>query len=213
MSRASLWRGRAAAAALMFLLPTTAMADVLVLRSFGPNAGQFRPGSRIADGARIRLQNGDRLLVLDGRSTRRIAGPTLYVAGTRRFASSELVRSWRQRVRARVQSGAVRAPTAAEAESRGNLIYQAMEESRAGRYAASEALLARVEAPGFHQRVQCRLVRNQRVYNLVAQGRGSEAAALADPCARLPVPPSLRQELATLDQDAAEMIQAATAAE
>lgn len=204
MGRVPLWRRRAVAAALLCLTPSAALADVLVLRSSGPTATQYRAGSRIADGVRVRLQGGDRLLVLDGRSTRSIFGPATYVAGSRRLASVDLVRSWRQRVRARTAS--VRAPTPAEAQSRALLVSRAMEAAQAGRYAESEALLAQVEAFRFHQKVQCRLVRNQRLYNLVAQGRAAEALRLPDACADLRVPAALRSELAALEQDAADMV-------
>jgi hypothetical protein len=204
------WRLRAVAAALMLLTPAVAAADMLVLRSSGPTATQFRPGSRIADGRRIQLRQGDRLLVLDGRSTRSILGPTSFVAGSRRIASADLLRTWRQRgVRSR--SGAVRGEPATRVDRYALLVERAVAAATAGDYAQSDALLAQVEAAGFTQRVQCRVVRNQRLYNLIAQGRTAEAAALPDTCLSYGVPRNLREQMDELDRDAQAMSEAISA--
>lgn len=204
------WRVRAAAAALMLLTPAAAAADMLVLRSSGPTAAQFRPGSRIADGRRIQLRQGDRLLVLDGRSTRSIWGPASFVAGSRRIASTDLLQTWRQRgVRSR--SGAVRGTRPMPSDRYALLVQRAVTLAAEGNYAQSEALLDQVEAAGFTHRVQCRVVHNQRRYNLLAQGRTAEAAALPDTCLRYGIPRNLQAQLDDLERDATQMEEAIAA--
>src|SRR5688572_22836709 len=60
---------------------STAMADILVIRSIGPSQKNFRPGTRLKEGSRIVLKANDSLDVLDGRGTRTLRGPGSFVAG------------------------------------------------------------------------------------------------------------------------------------
>ena len=54
---------------------SAALADVLVVRASGPSAKAYPAGKTIADNARIALQAGDSLVLLDSRGTRVLRGP------------------------------------------------------------------------------------------------------------------------------------------
>lgn len=69
---------RAALAALLVTTAASAAADVLVVRSSGPSAKNYQPGQRVADDARLRLQSGDTVVLLDARGTRTFRGPGLF---------------------------------------------------------------------------------------------------------------------------------------
>jgi hypothetical protein len=75
----------AAAAALLIAAPPAA-ANVLVVRSSGPSAGSYRPGSSLPDNARITLRAGDSIVLLGAGGTRTFRGP-----GT--FSPSQAVRA------------------------------------------------------------------------------------------------------------------------
>jgi hypothetical protein len=80
------WRGRSGIArlalpTLLVLLAGGAAAEVLILRSAGPSARQFRPGARLPDDARLRLRPGDSVVVLTRGRTRLYRGPGMFQAG------------------------------------------------------------------------------------------------------------------------------------
>jgi hypothetical protein len=65
---------------MLALLPSVADAEVLVVRAIGPSAGAYRPGRSLADNARIILQAGDQLTLLDNLGTRILNGPGRFAA-------------------------------------------------------------------------------------------------------------------------------------
>lgn len=180
---------------------TPAAADVLVLRASGPSAASLSPGRRLATGTRLALRAGDQLTLLDGRGTIVLSGPRVHVVGSRRFDRSQIVATWRPRI----QTAGVRDLSARDAYRAAALVDQAVAQSAAGDFAASDHLLAEAEAIGVVHRVQCRLIRNTRVYNIIAQDGLAEARALPDSCAALPLPEALTEQAAELDREGAEL--------
>lgn len=71
---------RGAIAAILLAGAASAAANVLVVRSSGPSAGNYPPGKSLADNARIALQRGDTLIVLAGGATRTFRGPGTFTA-------------------------------------------------------------------------------------------------------------------------------------
>jgi hypothetical protein len=103
-------------AAALLVAASTAMADVLVVRSSGPSARGFPPGKRLPDSARISLKASDQLIVLDGRGTRIIRGPGTFAAGAPaagRIASAAPALDRRARIGAvrGLERGALRPPS------------------------------------------------------------------------------------------------------
>ena len=92
-------------AALLVAGAASAAANVLVVRSSGPSAKSYAPGRSLPDNARIALQAGDTVVVLDARGTRTFRGP-----GT--FSPSQAVQASARTVQAadgrRARIGAVR---------------------------------------------------------------------------------------------------------
>jgi len=87
---------------------SAATAAPLVVRSSGPSAPAFRPGTALADDAKIALKAGDTLVILDGRGTRTLRGPGTFSV---RAASSQLAETRRAPAQAsgtRARIGAVR---------------------------------------------------------------------------------------------------------
>ncbi|MDQ8755372.1 hypothetical protein RCO27_03945 [Sphingosinicella sp. LHD-64] len=66
---------RLALTALFVAGAASASANVLVVRSSGPSAGNYPAGRSLPDNARIALRSGDTLVVLDARGTRTFRGP------------------------------------------------------------------------------------------------------------------------------------------
>ena len=97
--------GRLALAALLVATAAAAAADVLVVRSSGPSAKNYRPGQRLADNARITLRSGDTVVLLDSRGTRTFTGPRTVTASSPVQAGTRTVQGTDGR-RARI--GAVR---------------------------------------------------------------------------------------------------------
>jgi hypothetical protein len=95
------------------------MADILVVRSVGPSAKSFPLGKRLPDTARIALQAGDQLTLLDGRGTRELRGPGSFTAASSSSAPAQLaattgtVNGRRARIGAvrGIESGPLRPPT------------------------------------------------------------------------------------------------------
>ena len=85
---------RLALAALLVTGAASAAANVLVVRSSGPSAKNYAPGRSLPDNARITLQAGDTVVVLDRSGTRTFRGPGTFSpsaavqAGTRTVTSS-----------------------------------------------------------------------------------------------------------------------------
>lgn len=103
-------------AAALLLTASTALADILVVRSSGPSAKGFPPGKRLPESARISLKASDQLIVLDGRGTRIIRGPGTFTAGAPaagRIASAAPVVQRRARIGAvrGIETGELRAPS------------------------------------------------------------------------------------------------------
>jgi hypothetical protein len=55
-----------------------AAAETLVVRSSGPSARLYPPGKSLPDGAAVALKAGDQRVLLDGRGTRVVRGPTSF---------------------------------------------------------------------------------------------------------------------------------------
>jgi hypothetical protein len=96
---------RLALAALLVTTAAAAAADVLVVRSSGPSAKNYRPGQRLADNARITLRSGDTVVLLDSRGTRTFTWPRTITASSAVQAGTRTVQGTDGR-RARI--GAVR---------------------------------------------------------------------------------------------------------
>lgn len=84
------------------------MADILVVRSVGPSAKSFPLGKRLPDNARIALQAGDQLTLLDGRGTRELRGPGSFTAASASSAPAQLAASTGTVNGRRARIGAVR---------------------------------------------------------------------------------------------------------
>jgi hypothetical protein len=100
--------------AMLALLPAMANAEVLVVRAIGPSAGAYRPGRSLADNARIILQPGDQLTLLDNLGTRTLNGPGSFAAtggGAPRGGASTLDVLLGQRGQQHARMGAVRGLT------------------------------------------------------------------------------------------------------
>lgn len=67
---------------------SAAIAGSIVVRSSGPSAKSYPPGRALDDNARISLQAGDRLVILDGRGTRTVSGPGVFSASASSATSS-----------------------------------------------------------------------------------------------------------------------------
>lgn len=193
------------AALLSISWPAAVHADVIVLRSSGPSAQQIRPGSRLREGARVQLKRGDRLLLLDARGTVQVAGARTYVVGSRsvpqRQVSQALVRNAVGGLRNGLDAVAANAVT--------TLITQAGEASRRGDFAASNALLRRIETEwDFEHRAECRLVDNLALFNLIAEQKPLPRP-IQDRCADDRVAPGTEQLLRQLETERRQLIQAA----
>lgn len=67
-------------AAALALAAAASTADVLVIRASGPSAARFPAGKRLPDAARVTLQRGDTVVLLDRHGTRSVAGPGSFTA-------------------------------------------------------------------------------------------------------------------------------------
>ena len=104
---------------------SAASADVLILRSLGPSAGNYPAGRRVADNASFNLRPGDSVVVLAGTGTRTFRGPGVFAAnGAVRTAGNT-------NGQVRRQTGAVRGPGESEVR-RPNDIWQ-FDVTRTGR--------------------------------------------------------------------------------
>lgn len=105
------WARKLGAAALAALMLSPAIAEAgVVVASSGPSARSYPIGLKLADGARIALQGGDSVTVLDGTATRVLRGQGTFTIGqqggtTRRTAFAVLTE---QRAATRMRTGAVR---------------------------------------------------------------------------------------------------------
>lgn len=106
------------AATLLLAGASTAMADILVVRSVGPSAKNFPLGKRLPDNAKIVLQANDQLTLLDGRGTRELRGPGTFTAASgtsapAQLASNASVNGRRARIGAvrGIDTGPLRPPT------------------------------------------------------------------------------------------------------
>ena len=99
---------RSAVAALLLGGATSALANVLVVRSLGNAARSYPPGRSLPDTATVNLAAGDTLVLLGARGTRTLRGPgTFRVSGP--VQSNQMADLLRDR-RPRARVGAVRAP-------------------------------------------------------------------------------------------------------
>lgn len=108
-------RRGALALALLAGLGGTALAETLVVRSGGPSAKSYPAGKALAANARITLQAGDTLTVLDSKGTRTLRGPGTFdaEAGAGVRASTSLANLVSTQNRRRARTGAVRVPKGA----------------------------------------------------------------------------------------------------
>ena len=145
-----------ALAALLAAGATAAAANVLVVRSSGPSAGGYPPGRSLPDNARIQLQAGDTVVVLDSRGTRTFRGPGTFSPATAVQASSGTVQGSNGR-RARI--GAVRSaaivPTATpttiwdvDASQSGTMCLASTSGVRLWRPDSSQAATLTITGPG-----------------------------------------------------------------
>jgi hypothetical protein len=79
MTRASL---KIALAALAVASSTASLASVLVVRAAGPSAKSYPPGKVLPDSARIALQSGDSVFLLNANSTRTLRGPGTFAVAS-----------------------------------------------------------------------------------------------------------------------------------
>jgi len=96
---------RFAVAALLASAAASAAANVLVVRSSGPSAKSYPPGRSLPDNARLALQGGDTVVLLNARGTRTFRGPGTFSPAQAVQASARTVQGSNGR-RARI--GAVR---------------------------------------------------------------------------------------------------------
>lgn len=81
----------------------------VVVKSSGPSAGEYPPGKKLDDNARITLKNGDSVTVLTTSGTRVIRGPGSHQVGDQGASKrSTFAVLTRQRSTQRVRTGAVR---------------------------------------------------------------------------------------------------------
>lgn len=109
-------------AALMIVCTAgSAAAATLVVRSAGPSAKSYPPGTAIPDSAKIVLKANDQVVLLDGRGTRTLSGPGSFspVASTSAAASTQstFASLVGQRSDRRARIGAVRSMQAGPARS------------------------------------------------------------------------------------------------
>src|SRR5688500_6017825 len=95
---------RVAIAALLATAAASAAANVLVVRSSGPSAKSYAPGSSLPDNARLQLRAGDTVVVLDSRGTRTFRGPGTFSPATAAPAGTQTVQGNSGR-RARIGAG------------------------------------------------------------------------------------------------------------
>ncbi len=136
--------GLALAAAAM---ASAAQAGVVV-KSSGPSAGQYPPGKKLDDDARITLKAGDSVTVLTGGGTRVISGAGTHRVGARGASKrSTFAVLTRQRSSQRVRTGAVRAPDGVMAMLRSpNLWY--VDVSQSGTVCVANPDAVRLWRPG-----------------------------------------------------------------
>lgn len=101
---------RYAAGAALLALAQPAAADVLVVRSNGPSAARYAPGHSLPDSARIALQKGDQVVLLDTHGTRVLTGPGQFsvTGGPAAAAPSALAALAGNATQRRTRVGAVR---------------------------------------------------------------------------------------------------------
>lgn len=75
-------------AAAIALISSSAVADVVVVRSLGPSAKAYPPGKTLPPNAKITLQGGDVLTVLGPNSARTLRGPGNFAAAQVSLASA-----------------------------------------------------------------------------------------------------------------------------
>lgn len=85
-----------------------AIANPLVVKSSGPSAARFKPGTALADNSRITLKAGDTVVILDGRGTRTLRGPGTFSPEAPSTALAETRRAPVQASGTRARIGAVR---------------------------------------------------------------------------------------------------------
>jgi hypothetical protein len=73
------WGGILAALGALVLAPAVASAQAVVVRATGPSAAKYPTGMKLADGARVSLETGDTLTVLDRAGSRVIRGKGAFV--------------------------------------------------------------------------------------------------------------------------------------
>ncbi len=79
MTEASL---KIAIAALAVASSTVSLASVLVVRAAGPSAKSYPPGKVLPDSARVALQSGDSVFLLNANSTRTLRGPGTFAVAS-----------------------------------------------------------------------------------------------------------------------------------
>lgn len=102
-----------ALAAVLAALPGMALAQATIVRSSGPSAAANKVGSKLPEGAKIKLDTNDRVTVLGKSGTRVFVGPGTFVVGSNsstqpRTRMADFVS--RKGALARVRAGAVRGP-------------------------------------------------------------------------------------------------------
>lgn len=125
---------------LAIAVPIAVQAQALVLRSGGPSAGRYPPGSRTPPGATFNLRPGDSLSILAGGATRSFRGPGVFNA-TSPSGGGAL------RAGARINTGAVRSGETAAGRSRTDIWqYDVTKSGRACAVAGRPLMLWRPDA-------------------------------------------------------------------
>lgn len=96
--------------AVTFGLATSAAAQSTVVRATGPSAAEYPAGKKLAAGARVVLEAGDIVTVIDSGGTRVLKGPDRFTIGARREAERDVLGTFitRRGNRERVRLGVVR---------------------------------------------------------------------------------------------------------
>ncbi len=94
---------------------TTALADMLVVRSVGPSVARYKPGQKLAETARVTIASNDQLVLLDAKGIKTLRGPGTFVVSAPAKTAPTRLSAITGSDRRRERVGAVRAPGAVPA--------------------------------------------------------------------------------------------------
>lgn len=147
---------RVAIAALLAAGAASAAAEVLVVRSAGPSAGQYPAGRSLPDNARIQLQGGDTLILLSSRGTRTFRGPGTFSPSQAVTAGGQPVADANDRARIAAVRSAGLVPTSpttiwnVDATQGGTMCLAGTEDVKLWRPDAAAATSLTIAAPDGH---------------------------------------------------------------